>query len=100
MTKIDTQPAAGNGLLDRRVFLRAGFLGGAALLTAEASAVEREPWMTGPGVGMSESGAPSSHEAHLVRGPDQISAWHDRCRFISIAVTVFGRDHYAQSLTL
>jgi sulfane dehydrogenase subunit SoxC len=69
MTKIDTQPAAGNGLLDRRVFLRAGFLGGAALLTAEASAVEREPWMTGPGVGMSESGAPSSHEAHLVRGP-------------------------------
>lgn len=69
MTGFDTHPVAGNGLLDRRNFLRVGLLGGATLLTAEASAVERESWMTGPGVGMSESGAPSSHEAHIVRAP-------------------------------
>ncbi len=69
MADIDDLPAAGNGLLDRRIFLRAGLLGGAALLTAEASAVEREAWMKAPGEGMSEIGSPSPHEAHVVRAP-------------------------------
>lgn len=69
MTDIDELPAAGNGLLDRRVFLRTGLAGGAALMTAKASAVEREEWMQAPGGPMSEAGAPSSHEAHVVRAP-------------------------------
>lgn len=69
MTNNDESPAAGNGLLDRRFFLRAGVASGAALMTASASALEREAWMKAPGAGMSESGAPSSHESHLVRAP-------------------------------
>lgn len=69
MIDTDEQPAAGNGLLDRRVFLRAGFLGGTALMTASASAVERDAWMKLPGAGMSESGAASPHESHVVRAP-------------------------------
>ena len=74
MTDIDEVPAAGNGLLDRRVFLRAGVATGAALMTASATAVEREKWMQAPGAGMSESGAPSRHESHLVRAPIGSSA--------------------------
>jgi len=58
---------AGNGLLGRRAFLRAGLAGGAALLTARANATEREPWMRAPGAGMSESGAPSRYEDGLAR---------------------------------
>ena len=69
MTDIDEIPAAGNGLLDRRFFLRAGVASGAALMTASASAVERKRWMNAPGEGMSEAGAPSSHESHVVRAP-------------------------------
>ena len=69
MTDIDEIPAAGNGLLDRRFFLRAGVASGAALMTASASAVERKRWMSAPGEGMSEAGAPSSHESHVVRAP-------------------------------
>ena len=69
MTDFDERPAAGNGLLDRRFFLRAGVASGAALMTASASGVERQKWMKGPGAGMSEAGAPSSHESHVVRAP-------------------------------
>jgi len=69
MTDFDELPAAGNGLLDRRIFLRAGVASGAALMTASASAVERQEWMRAPGTAMSEAGAPSSHESHVVRAP-------------------------------
>ncbi len=69
MTDNYERPAAGNGLLDRRFFLRAGVASGAAFMTASASAVERQEWMRAPGAGMSESGAPSNHESHLVRAP-------------------------------
>lgn len=67
MAEFDELPAAGNGLLDRRFFLRAGVASGAALMTASASSLERQEWMKGPGAGMSEAGAPSSHESHVVR---------------------------------
>ena len=67
MNKFDEIPVAGNGLLDRRLFLRGGLAGGALLLAADAGAVERERWMKAPGAGMSESGAPSAHEAHVRR---------------------------------
>jgi sulfane dehydrogenase subunit SoxC len=58
---------AGNGLLDRRLFLRGGLAGSAALLTATAAGMEREAWMRAPGAPMSESGDPSPHEAHVRR---------------------------------
>jgi len=69
MTDIDELPVAGNGLLDRRIFLRAGVAVSAAFLTAKATAVEREKWMSIPGEGMSGSGAPSAHESHIARAP-------------------------------
>ena len=59
--------AAGNGLLDRRLFLKAGAAGGATLLTATAAGVEREQWMKVPGGPMSDNGAPSAHESHVKR---------------------------------
>ncbi len=60
-------PVAGNGLLGRRFFLKAGVAGSAALLSAQACSAERPAWMRGPGAPLSESGAPSQHEAHLQR---------------------------------
>lgn len=69
MSSIDKEPApaAGNGLMDRRLFLRAGALGGAMLMTAQVKSQERSAWMQQPGAGMSEAGYPSSHEAHIKR---------------------------------
>ncbi len=67
MDGIDESPVAGNGLLDRRLFLRGGLAGGAALLTASASGVEREEWSRAPGGPMDEAGEPSPHEAHVRR---------------------------------
>jgi len=58
---------AGNGLLDRRFFLKAGVASGAALMTAAARAAERPEWMRAPGAPLSGTGAPSEHEAHLQR---------------------------------
>lgn len=63
----DLLPVAGNGLMDRRFFLRAGVAGGAALMTATSAAGEREPWMRLPGAGLSENATPSAHESHLKR---------------------------------
>jgi sulfane dehydrogenase subunit SoxC len=67
MSDVDLHPAAGNGLYDRRFFLTAGITGGAALLTADASALERESWMTSEGIAVSEYGEPSIHEADVKR---------------------------------
>lgn len=69
MNMNDELPVAGNGLLDRRVFLRSAMAGGAAMLVANADAVERQAWMRAPGTGMSASGAPSPHESHVARSP-------------------------------
>ena len=59
--------AAGNGMLDRRIFLKGTAAGGVSLLSAGAAAQTREGWMSVPGVGMSTSGAPSPFEAHVQR---------------------------------
>ena len=58
---------AGNGLLHRRIFLKGGVAGGATLLTAQASGLERPEWMKFPGEPMSDSGAPSAYESHVKR---------------------------------
>jgi sulfane dehydrogenase subunit SoxC len=67
MTDVKLVPAAGNGLFDRRSFLRTGFAGGAVLLSAAAPGAEREAWMSAPGAALGEIGLPSEHEAHVVR---------------------------------
>lgn len=59
--------AAGNGLLDRRLFLRGGLAGTAGLLVATAGAKERHDWMNQPGAGMSDNGAPAPQTAHIRR---------------------------------
>ncbi|MDH3643040.1 MAG: molybdopterin-dependent oxidoreductase, partial [Gammaproteobacteria bacterium] len=66
-------PAAGNGLMDRRIFLGAGlrFAGGLGLLSAMPSAAaqgeNRPEWMRTPGSGMNRYGVPSAHEAKVTR---------------------------------
>jgi sulfane dehydrogenase subunit SoxC len=67
----DLTPAAGNGLLHRRLFLKSGLAAGAGLLVAGRAGAEpvRPPWMRAPGAGMGPSGAPSSFEDHVVRAP-------------------------------
>ena len=67
MKNIDRVPVAGNGLLDRRLFLKAGASGSALLLATAAPAVEREDWSRAPGAPMSDSGMPSAHESHVKR---------------------------------
>lgn len=67
MADEDSGPVAGNGLLDRRFFLKAGVAGGAALMSAQACSADRPAWMRAPGAPMSENGAPSEHEAHVKR---------------------------------
>ena len=64
---LKSNPVAGNGLFDRRFFLKAGVASGAVLMSAAASPAERPSWMRVPGAPMSESGSPSDHEAHLQR---------------------------------
>jgi sulfane dehydrogenase subunit SoxC len=67
MVDIDDMPEAGNGLLNRRLFLQAGAAGTAALLTAQAAAQNQPDWLRAPGAGMSDSGAPSRYETELYR---------------------------------
>ncbi len=60
---------AGNGLLDRRLFL-SGVLKFSAISTiapAAAGAMPEEPWMHEPGAGFSNYGEPSVHEKSVVR---------------------------------
>ena len=67
----DLMPAAGNGLLHRRLFLKTGLGAGAALMVAGRAGAEssRPVWMRVPGTGMGENGAPSPFEDHVVRAP-------------------------------
>ena len=68
-------PVAGNGLLDRRLFLQGGLiLGTAQLLAGKAHAARREPaarpgWMSVPGEPFTPYGQPAEHENEVVRYP-------------------------------
>ncbi len=68
------EPAAGNGLLHRRLFLKNGVaaMGAAGLQfmtakTAAAAPPEVPPWMQVPGAGMSGYGTRSRHEEYVQR---------------------------------
>jgi sulfane dehydrogenase subunit SoxC len=58
-------PVAGNGLLDRRMFVTAG-VATAALTTGLAKA-GTEPWLKTPGRPFSNYGQPSPHESKIIR---------------------------------
>lgn len=65
-------PVAGNGLLDRRLFLTSSFktIGAVALggtVPAVNAALPNEPWMRTAGNPFSNYGGPSTHESALIR---------------------------------
>lgn len=61
-------PAAGNGLMDRRLFLRGGAVAAGSLLLSRAAAAPARPdWSAAPGAPMSPYGAPSPFEQHVRR---------------------------------
>jgi sulfane dehydrogenase subunit SoxC len=69
------EPVAGNGLLDRRVFLTQSIVllgagGLAAASTPPAHAADpppMSPWMQFPGAGMSGYGSPATYESKVIR---------------------------------
>src|SRR5262245_22197486 len=72
MNEPPLEPAAGNGILNRRIFLERGLLAGAAATTAGATQAQAEPltvprWMTEPGANFAGYGQPSRFEGKVVR---------------------------------
>ena len=76
MAKNNFPEVAGNGLLDRRFFLRKSFIFASAVtastyfeeaLATDYSEKQLEPWMSVPGKGFTAYGQPSQHEAGVVR---------------------------------
>ena len=78
----ELQPVAGNGLLDRRLFLKTGLtftvVSAAAITLPRVFAAEkteqtinpaRPPWMSKPGEPFSTYGMPSKYESDVVRFP-------------------------------
>jgi sulfane dehydrogenase subunit SoxC len=69
------EPVAGNGLLDRRVFLTQGIAllgaGGLAAVSAPpahaADPPHVPPWMQSPGAGMRDYGSPATYERKVIR---------------------------------
>ena len=69
-SEMRAEPAAGNGILDRRLFLESALVGGAtaALTTvAQAEPLAVQPWMKTPGRAFEPYGQPSSFESKTVR---------------------------------
>ncbi|HML14027.1 MAG TPA: sulfite dehydrogenase [Xanthobacteraceae bacterium] len=64
--KQTAEPVAGNGLLDRRMFLAAA-AAGALPAGAAAETLTVEPWMQTPGAPFSAYGQPSRHESAVAR---------------------------------
>jgi sulfane dehydrogenase subunit SoxC len=68
----EPEPAAGGGLLDRRLFLKRGLVFSVAgavapQALAQNAAAERSEWMTRPGKPFSNYGQPSEHENQTIR---------------------------------
>ncbi len=69
---LDLAAAAGNGLFDRRGFLKSGAALGALFLTPNSAAAPpvdpaNPPWMHRPGRPFTRYGVPSPHESHVIR---------------------------------
>ncbi len=65
-----SEPAAGHGILNRRLFLEGALAAGAAgagASTAAAQPLAIEPWMKTPGAGFAGYGQPSRFESKVVR---------------------------------
>ncbi len=81
----EPEVAAGNGLLDRRAFLRSGAAMAAAMIgytvveSARAAPLPVEPWMQKPGAPLLPYDKPSRYEDKAVRG-----AWSSRTGFPEI----------------
>ncbi len=63
---VELTPVAGNGILDRRLFLRRGLIF-ATVIAGGASVAETPPWMRQPGKPFSPYGQPSLHEKDVTR---------------------------------
>jgi len=64
------EPAAGNGILSRRIFLESALVAGATgagLAGARAEPLAVQPWMKMPGAGFAPYGQPSRFEDKVVR---------------------------------
>jgi sulfane dehydrogenase subunit SoxC len=64
------EPAAGNGILNRRVFLEGALIAGATgagLTSAAAEPLAVQPWMKVPGADFAPYGQPSQFESKVVR---------------------------------
>ena len=68
MADLAAEIAAGNGLLKRRVFLKAGMAFTGVVSTLAAPSVRSDARQREPGMPMRDYGQPSSYEAHVVRG--------------------------------
>ena len=76
LTRNDLRPVAGNGILDRRVFLKRGLVFTSLLAAGGAAAENATPgpadgafpqWMRTPGKPFSSYGQPSPHEKEITR---------------------------------
>ena len=68
--KTSAEPAAGNGILNRRIFLEGALVAGAAgasVSAASAQPLAIEPWMKTPGANFEPYGQPSRYESKVVR---------------------------------
>ena len=65
----DVAPVAGNGLLDRRAFLRRSgiLITGYAVSPASAEPLSEAPWSTEPGTVVPAYGTPSKYEKAVAR---------------------------------
>src|SRR5262245_31198324 len=69
-TSPSLEPAAGNGLLNRRIFLEGALVSGATVAGLSSAAAEPllvQPWMKKPGPHFIPYGMPSSFESKVVR---------------------------------
>src|SRR5262249_53439998 len=68
-TDIGAEPVAGNGLLDRRIFLAGGaaLAAGIAGTTTQAEPLPVAPWSKVPGAGFAPYGQPSHFESKVGR---------------------------------
>ena len=70
------EPAAGNGILSRRIFLEGAFVAGASgagLAGASAEPLAVQQWMKVPGAGFVAYGQPSRFEDKVVRMVPQMA---------------------------